>query len=214
MRDGKLENDFSIEIRKETDSEETYTFSGRMLRDRVHIGTNGKDGELSPAYTSSAADQCLEGTAARFRFDGAQARSQEEIWLLRKNEIRLDSSYFDCGLGDIYDVTMTVELETTEADKDVDLLLEIYLATNQGYRSEMEIVNLKANGTTRRRLTYTFHMDEKRGDCLQFEWQPYYDYSIYAADYDSDRTGKYEGDGKYHVYGDIILDIKSVSWTK
>ena len=212
-RDGNTANDFSIEIRKETGGEE-YVFAGRMLRDRVHIGMNGQDGELSPAYTSSAAGQFLEGTAARFRFDGAQARSQEEIRLLDRNMIQLDDSYFDCRLGEIYDVTMTVELETSDADKDTDLLLEIYLATDMGYKSEMEIVNLKANGTTRRRLTYTFHMDEKRGDCLLFEWQPYYDYSIYAADYDSDRTGKYEGDGKYHVYGDITLDITSVSWTK
>ena len=131
----------------------------------------------------------------------------------------MEDSYFGCKLKELYDVTMTVELTTSLADKDVDMLVEIYLATAEGSKAEIEIVNLKANGTTKRQLTFTFKIDEMRGEylrdysALQFEMYPYYDASIYAADYYTDQNGKY-ADGPYHIYGDMELDIENVSWTK
>ena len=216
VRDGNTENDFSIVMKGK---EETFTFEGKMLRNTVCIGNNEEGGALKAAYTSTADSQRLKGTAASFVFEGAKVADAAEALALAKKEIRMEDSYFGCKLKELYDVTMTVELTTSLADKDVDMLVEIYLATAEGSKAEIEIVNLKANGTTKRQLTFTFKIDEMRGEylrdysALQFEMYPYYDASIYAADYYTDQNGKY-ADGPYHIYGDMELDIENVSWTK
>ncbi len=215
-RDCNTDNDFSISI---TGKEGTYTFAGKMVRNNVCIGSNEEDGVLHSAYISTADRQQLDGMAASFAFEGAKVADAAEALALTKKEIRIEDSYFGCKLEKLYDVTMTVELTTAEVDKDVDMLVEIYLATAEGSKAEIEIVNLKANGTTKRKLTFTFRVDEMSGEyvrdysLLQLEMYPYYDASIYAADYYTDQSGKY-AEGQYHIYGDMKLDIQNVSWTK
>ena len=193
-------NDIWIELTK---GDLSYTFNAKMVRNTVHLGT--VTGETLPAGIVYRNDATAEVTAngVSFGYEKYVLEDPEDIIFKQDRYFGLTKEYFGCDLQDLYNVTLTFEVETEDINE--DFLMMMYLCVGDysvGYL--MDGKRVYSNGTNKRTVTLTFLVDEMNKKI--FAQYQNADRFIWRFENMNKSTGKF--------YEDMKVTLTKVSYTK
>ena len=195
-------NDISIRLKKD-DFE--YVFNAKMVRNTVYVRElNGTDLPNGFLYrndaTATAGTNGIAVSYEKYLLD-----DPEDIIFKQDRYFGLNEDFFDCSIHDLYDITLTFEIETENVDD--DFLLTMYACVGDysiGYLLDAKTVY--SNGSNKRTVTTTFLVDEL--DKKLFAQYEKIDQMIWRF-----QNAKKEN-GEYRFYEDMKVTLKEVSYTK
>ena len=195
-------NDIWVEL---TNGDLSYAFNAKMVRNNVLLGsTSGAELPAGIVYRDDAtAEMTTNGIS--FSYEKYELEDPDEIIFKQDRYFGLTNEYFGCNINDLYDVTLTFEVET--ADVNEDFILKMYGCVGNysvGYLLDGKCI--EANGTNKRIVTMTFLVDELTKKLFaQYESM---DTLMWRID-NANNTN-----GKYRFYEDMKITLTKVSYTK
>lgn len=195
-------NDITIELEK---GDLRYEFNAKMVRNTVYVeeftGTEIPNGVIyRDDATATAGANGISLSYEKYVLD-----DPEDIIFEQDRYFGLTTDFFGCNIQDLYDVTLTFEVDS--ADIDDDFLLTMYICVGDysiGYLLDAKTVY--SNETNKRTVTATFLVDElskklfaqyEKADRLIWRFQ-----------------NAIKEDGEYRFYEDMSVTLKKVSYTK
>ena len=154
----------------------------------------------SDAVISADGDQSVS-----FLFKECELDDPADVVLEQDRYFSLTEEYFGCSINDLYDVTLTFEVESE--DTDADFVLRMYMGADEYDTSYLvDAKGLYHNEESKREYTYTFLVDRLA--------QKYFD-QYKNVNRLTWRTDNAQETGKdYRLYKDMKITLKKISYTK
>ncbi|MBQ8885878.1 MAG: DUF4091 domain-containing protein [Clostridia bacterium] len=196
-------NDITIELKK---GDKTYTFEAKMVRNTVNVGGLVENGEIKAGIQAREdAVTAVTGNDVSFTFKKYELEDPEDIIFERDRYFALTDEYFGCPISELYDVTLTFEVDTTEVDTDFEM--RMYMCVG-GYDTSylVDAKGLYSNGENKRVYTVTFLVDK----LSRKQFAPYQkvDWLVWRLE------NAEETKNGYRLYEDMTVTLKKVSYTK
>ena len=199
-------NNIRIELKKDG---VTYAFSAKMVRNTVNLGVIAENGAAKSGIEKreDADMRANDDGSVSVTFKKYELEDPADIVLEQERYFALTEEWFGCPIDELYDVTITFEVETEDSDVDRDFVLRMYMSAG-GYDScyLVDAKTLYANGENKRTFTMTFIVD--RLSKKLFGLYESVDRLLWRLDnYESGTDG-------YRIYEDMTITVKNISYTK
>ena len=197
-------NDISIELEKDGT---VFSFAAKLARNHIYTDVFG-DGETLKKGIEARNDAVISADGEQsvsFLFKECELDDPADVVLEQDRYFSLTEEYFGCSIKDLYDVTLTFEVESE--DTDVDFVLRMYMGADEYDTSYLvDAKGLYHNGESKREYTYTFLVDRLA--------QKYFD-QYKNVNRLTWRTDNAQEAGKgYRLYKDMKITLKKISYTK